>query len=467
MRFLTSLTVALCAAANFGQSSSLFSNEERTAVLHYWSQPGRYSVSLPDDALTAGVWQVRLTVAGSQWLWNYQKGKKVPPTQNPAPQTEQQVEWEKWIQAKLARDRWEALQSAQNANEKLLGKRLPLSDKTLPAEEPPLPGPIPAELLAECGDAPRFAEAVAPMQHTIGFDDGSLTYRDNTRLSNPRYAFYRSEKGVMSMGTPAKELAESRIDALGQQAGIAASDMRVMKAVSMLEGGFDSVNTYDTGFVSAGFIQFASLSAGGGSLGAMLLTFKKQFPAEFQSSFRHYGIDVTTDGLLDAMDLSTGAELIGPDANKAIIEDKRLIAVFQHAGLKSDAFVCAQIRAAHDMFYPASDAVTLQVGDRSITGAVSDFVKSEAGLAVLMDRKVNTGKLDPLVTMITELANEIQIQSLSDLAPYEHDIVAAVRYRHDYLADPSLSQPKPSPSSRWASQMSRGSQGRTGRGGHH
>jgi len=118
------------------------------------------------------------------------------------------------------------------------------------------------------------------------------------------------------------------------------------------------------------------------------------------------------------------------------------------------------------MFMPDRDPITLQVGSRTVTGVVGDFVKSEAGMAVLMDRKVNTGKLDPLVTNLADLANELNIQSLAELAPYEHDIISAVKYRKDYLLETGLTQPTKSPTTRWGTQLaSRGSSSRTGRGG--
>jgi hypothetical protein len=463
MRFQYCLALVCCAGCGLAQQ---FSSSDRDSVMRYWSRPDRYTVSIPDDATTAGIWQVRLTVAGSQWLWNYQKGKRVPPTETPVPQSGQEKDWDTWIQAKVAHDRWQALMAAQNANEKILGKRLPEADKAAPVDEPPQPGPIPADLQAAVGDCPPLASAVVPMKHTVTFDDLSLTYKDHTRLSSPRYAYYRFDDGVMSVGTPAKSMAPDHLAELCKAAGIDESCSRVMKAVSILEGGFDSVNTYDTGFVSVGFIQFASLSGGSNSLGALLKNYKDQFPSDFDSDFRNFGIDVTTDGVLDVLDLSTGAELTGPDANRQIIEDKRLIAVFQRAGLKSDKFNAMQLKTAHDLYLPSLDPISIQIGGRTVTGVVSDFVKSEAGMAILMDRKVNTGKIDPLVQMVSDLANELQIQSLSELAPYEHDLVAAVRYRKDYLADPTLTQPAPSPSSRWSTQRSRSSSGRTGRGGH-
>jgi hypothetical protein len=121
-----------------------------------------------------------------------------------------------------------------------------------------------------------------------------------------------------------------------------------------------------------------------------------------------------------------------------------------------------QLKAARDLYLPAKDTITIQVGDTTITGLVSDFVKSEAGLAMLMDRKVNTGKLDPLPAVLAQIAAEVKPQTLADLAPYERDIIAAVKYRKDYLADNSLTQPPTSRGTRWATQASRG--GKTSRG---
>ena len=369
------------------------------------------------DAASKGLWQVRLTVAGSKWLWDYQKGKRIPPTVTPVPQTDEQKEWEAWIQTKLAHDRWQALKTAQDANEKLVGKRVPDADKDTPTQEPPMPDAIPESLLLAVGNPPAFAEAVVPMVHSVVFDDVTVTYRDNTRLSNPRYAFYRFEQGVMSGGVPVKSLPVDTLTKLCKTAGINDSEAKVMRAVSMLEGGFDSVNTYDTGFVSVGFIQFASLSGGANSLGVLLRKYKETFPAEFEQDFPRFGIDVTPDGILDVLDLATGAELTGNAAAMKVIEDKRLIAVFQRAGLKSDCFNAMQLRTARDLYLPTNDAVNLQCGDKVLTGSICDFIKSEAGLAVLMDRKVNTGKLEPLSRMLETPAAEIDPTTLADIAP--------------------------------------------------
>lgn len=455
---IAALTVVAAQTLTPVKGTPQFSADERAKIMDYWSQPGRYAITVPADAQTKGLWQVRLTVRGSVWLMAYNRARKVsaPPTENAQPSNDQQKDWETWVVAKLNRDRWEALQAAQDANQKLLGTRLPASDKTVPDVEPPRPGPIPDALYALAGNPPKFAEAVVPMERDVAFEDLTLTYQDNIRLSNPRYPYYRFAQGVDSEGVPVKQMTQERLDHLFQLAGVSDSEARIMKAVSLLEGGFDAINTYDTGYVSVGFIQFASLKEGAGSLGAFLLQYKSSSPDDFQVDLRKYGIDVSPTGVLDVLDLQTGAELTGADAALKIIEDARLVAAFQRAGLKSDSFIAAQIRSAKSQFYPADDPVKISVGAQMLTGKVSDFIKSEAGLATLMDRKVNTGRLDPFASVVTDIAGQANASSLADLISHELDIVKRMKYRKNYLEDSTLSQPTASRFSRARSLKSRG-----------
>lgn len=439
--FLIALAaVTICPAQT---PQGLFSPEERDKVKAFWNEPNRYSVAPPKDHKTKGLWQVRLTIEGSTWLWNYNKGRKVfaPPTQDAPPASEEQKIWEKWIATKVAYDRWEAWRNAVQANSEAIGAELPVADSTIPATEPPQPGPIPAGLLDSAGDPPKFAEAIVPMEHTIDLGDTKLIYRDHIKPSNPRYAFLRFGQGVMSGGTPVKNLPPEKLEALFKIAEVDPAQANVMRAVSILEGGFDSVNTYDTGFVSVGFIQFACLQAGAGSLGSVLKQYKKDDKAGFDRDFRAFGLDVTDTGALAALDLDTFAELTGSEASKRIIDDKRLIAVFQRAGQKSDAFCAAQIKTAKNQYWPADDAISLSWDGMLISGKVSDVIHSEAGMATLFDRKVNTGKIDVLRQALERFAPEIKPKSLADFAAIERQIVMAIKYRKDYLLDPTLSQP--------------------------
>jgi hypothetical protein len=232
------------------------------------------------------------------------------------------------------------------------------------------------------------------------------------------------------------------VNALFDKAGVSDSEQRVFKAVSLLEGGLDSVNTYDTGNVSVGFIQFAALDAGAGSLGQLLLRYKQQDPDGFRKFFRAYGVEVTAEGKLAALEARSGQTVTGPSAAKAIILDKRLIAAFQHAGQKSTAFQIAQLQTAKALYYPANDPVTATVAGRTYSGKVSDIFTTEAGLATLMDRKVNTGKLGNLNQLVSQKMAANRYDSVSDCRPFEFELIRSLKFRYDFLADLTLSQPR-------------------------
>ncbi len=448
--------------------TSLFTAKEREAVVRFWNEPGRYDTRLPDEAERNGPYQVRLTTAGSIWLREYNKRRgmgKVAPTATAQPQNEQQRDWQHWIDAKIEWDRWQAMQAAEESNRKVIEHATKFDDRNLPKSGPDDPGEAPAELAAFAGEPPAFAEAVVPMLHSISFPDGMVVAFTDNRKMRKNYAYYRFEKGVASEGTAVKDMPRAKLDHLFDLAGVSVKDARVMKSVSILEGGFDAINTYDTGYVSVGFIQFACLKDGGNSLGAMLAQYKHDDPQHFQTDFHRYGIDVTDQEKLACVDPATGSELSGEAAARKLIEDRRLIAVFQYDGLKSDAYNAMQIKAAMAQFYPADDHVTLNVNGSGLSVRVGDVVRSEAGLATLMDRKVNTGHLDPLQYVLQQYIDANEVSSVDDLARYEYDIVTSLRYRKDYLADSSLTQPTRGARSRPLPSRSGGRFGRAGIGG--
>ncbi len=412
-----------------------FQSFEREKILAYWSQPDRYVITSPDGQ-KGGPWQVRQTPEGSLWLWalNQKRGLGKTFAVGVARNDEERT-WEDWIDAKYAYDKWTAALTANLANTAL---GFPAAEL---GPEPLLPGAMPESLYRLVGDAPVFALAVEPKQHTVSFHDGlKLSLVDNANVPT-RYAYYRFSEGVRHGGTQVKKLGADEVDQLFAESGLSGSAQKVMKAVSLLEGGFDSVNTYDTGYVSVGFIQFACLSKGAGSLGSVLLREKTTNLAQFEADFRQFGLDVKEDGTLIALGLTDGQEYFGFDAAKQIIKDKRLIAVFQRAGQKSKPFKIAQIQIAKEQYYPSEESFSLQFGGQTVNVKVCDVVKSEAGLATIMDRKVNTGKLGPLQSKAQEIINTYGLKSLDELAAYERDLVASIRFRKSYLDDETLSQP--------------------------
>lgn len=432
------VVIALAALALQAPDTPLFTETERAAIVSFWSQPGLYTVSAPPEVATRGPWDVRLTPDGSRWLWGYQRtiGKgKTPPTQD-LKATGDHAEWEKWIDARVTYDRAIAQAAADTANAQALGHKPPT-----PAEAVH-PGLPPIGLVEALGAPPAMAACVAPLCHTIrlpGCDP--IVYVDHTRM-RPRYAYYRSDAGVMSGGTPLRKMKPADLDALFGKCGMGASEARVMRAVSLLEGGFDAVNTYDTGFVSIGFIQFITGEAGNGSLLEVLRREKADDPTAFGVDFHSCGIDVSATGLLVAVDPSSGVEMVGADAVRAVVRDKRLTALFQRAGQVSDAFRCAQVKVAWTHYWPADERVPVTIGSEVVQVRAGDVVRSEAGLATLYDRKVNTGNIAALGDAISRVVAAHGLKSALDAQEYEREIVAAVTYRTNFLEDRSLGRPK-------------------------
>lgn len=421
----------------------MFTPQERAQIVAYWQVPGRLSYTAPPTALKTGPFQVRLTPEGSKWLLKYQIAtgfSGAPPTQQPT-QMAANPAWKSWVQGKIAWDRYQAQMEADSANW-ALGFAPP--KRSAP---PPFPGPIPPDLLTACGNPPPFASVVAPMEATVSFDDGiSFSYQDNIDMP-PAYPYYRFPQGTDTAGIPLKSMPSQELQALFDTAHLTPQQAHVLAAVSPLEGGFDAINTYDTGYVSVGFLQFITAANGKGDLLPVLLREKSENPQAFQNDFHRFGIEVTPDGTLDVVDPDTGAELLGADAVMKVIADKRLTAVFQRAGRYSTLFRVAQIETAIANYWPADFPITVQVNGQTLNGKVSDVVHSEAGLATLFDRQVNRGTIQPFPTVLAQVMQEHNLTSLADAALYEQEIVQKCRYRSDFLKNPNLSQPPPLPSS--------------------
>lgn len=457
---LIALAIAAPAAtAPTFKRDPLFSDEERAAILAYWSEPGRYEAAPAVDAKGAKKWVARYTSQGSIWireLYRLRADGKVIPTKTPEAQNEQQRKWDAWVEARCQLDKWQAEQDAA----KNLAIELGLAEPTQPTRERPAdPGEMPSDLLEVLPPPPAFYAAVVPYVHSVAFEDDAVTYEDNVTVPH-KYAYYRFEQGVRSGGIKVADRAAPYIALLLERAEIGETERKVFSAVSLLEGGFDSVNTYDTGFVSVGFIQFASLSTGSGSLGAVLLSMKTKAPEAFQEHFRRFGVDVTGDGFLAVLDPTTGVEAVGPEANKRIIADKRLVAVFQRAGRLSTDFNVAQLATAKQLYYPIDDVLRVEFGGKVLTCRVREVFKSEAGLATLMDRKVNTGRLEPLGEYLYDLVAQTGITDLKEASKWEWALTRAMAYRVNYLDLATLSQP-----ARLDITLSRGNNPRDKRGG--
>jgi hypothetical protein len=445
---------ALIHKTQAAQPQPLFTEAERKALVAYWNAPNRYSIEVsPAAPGKPGPWTVRLTPEGSSWFLTYQRavtgGKKIPPSQTAKSGV---PEWESWIDAKIAWDKYHAQKLADSANGTNSIAVASPGPSPVPQQPtpPPYPGPAPASLLAITGNPPAaFHSATVPMQYTVRFDenDEPYIYRDNVRFDKDRFAYYRFSKGVVSYGKRVKDIPEAELGILFKEAGFSPSERKCFAQVSALEGGFETTQTYDTGYVSVGFIQFVTMADGSGEqdICKALALEKKENPAAFQQDFRQFGLDIQPDRTLTVVDPATGAELSGKDAVNKIIEDKRLTAIWQRAGRRSAAFRVAQIKQAKASYWPVSDPITVTLADGTkLTGTVGDVVKSEAGMATLLDRKINTGNIRPFSDSVAKIMTDNKLKTLADAAKYEKPIVAELTYRRSFLEEPSLAQP-PSP----------------------
>lgn len=426
----------------------LYAPKERTAIATYWNKPGRYEITTAPST-GDGPWQVRLTSEGSKWFHTYQLsvsgGGKVNPTMDLKPSLDgPQGDWETWVATKLAYDRYQATMRSLASNGKTS-----FDPNVQPAvagfsAAPPAPGPMPESLRLKVGEAPDFAESCLPRQYKVTFDkpDESFVYTDHVKLRE-RYAYYLFPQGIVSYGVRLSQMQPKDLDKLFRAAGFSPSEQRIFTAVSGLEGGFETVQTYDTGYVSIGFIQFVTLEDGKADLSNVLLQMKQDDPKEFASDFRRFGLDVRADRTIVVVDPESGAELVGKNAVQRIIDDKRLTAVFQRAGRKSP-FRVAQIKVARSYYWPSGDPLTVTLADgRMVTGTIGQVVQSEAGLATLLDRKINIGNINNFPGVVQSVITRYGCRSLEEAHRYEGEIVAAMTYRQNFLTSGGLRPPLP------------------------
>ncbi|MBL8065315.1 MAG: hypothetical protein JNM34_05595 [Chthonomonadaceae bacterium] len=438
---------------------AVFSQKDKSEILKLWSTKCSYE-SVPAGA-AGSEWVVRLTPTGSKWireLYRQFQSTKVVPTSDPRGGTDEQQEWIAWLDRQVERD-WSAAEdqatrlnqgqdqtvppSGGTARPTTTFSRRAGTDRTgrAPSPAPNPQDPCPARLVGLIGAPPKFAAPVRPFRHTVKLADGStLVYTDNVKV-RPKYAYYRFAAGVNSEGRAVASWSQSELSSLFAACGLTQVERNVMKTVSVKEGGFDSVNTYDTGYVSVGFVQFASLAEGSGSLGEMMALYKSTRPQAFYNDFERYGLSVSGSTLV-AIDLETGDERTGSEANAQIIADKRLIAVFQRAGQKSRDFQIAQVQSAKEQFYPANDTCRLTLGGQTCDVRIGDVFSSEASLATLMDRKVNTGNIRVVKDVLERLATEYNITTKEDLSSLEFVATRALAWRTDYTNSTALSRPR-------------------------
>jgi len=300
--------------------------------------------------------------------------------------------------------------------------------------------------------------------------------------------------GVGANGTPITKLPLAPV--LFSAEGISPQQAKILDKVSTREGGFEAVNTYDEGYVSIGFLQFAMLQSGTGSAIDVLTSMKSADPSGFTHYFRSLGIDVDDKGHIYAVNPDTGDVSSGPDAVKLIQSDKRLTALFYRAGIESHSYMKAQVAVAFQQYWspgkrfsvPVAEVVDTTSANPKVTycygqcqigaatrlasdtsnvivhrlpdlsGKYADVFRSEAGRIAIVDRNVQMGaNFGPaqeglegrFENAVNKVANGQLLERL-DLARHERDLIPFVQNRITVLNVPGIGQPVPIPDNKIA-----------------
>jgi hypothetical protein len=311
--------------------------------------------------------------------------------------------------------------------------------------EPAAAGALPAAFTAIGSPPTPSMRKVHRYDITLPGSTTAFSYRDDPVA--PSYQYLINDTGVGRAGTKLSNRTDAA--AIFTAAGITDATVRkVMTKVSSHEGGLEAVNTYDTGYISIGFIQFTTGADGTGSLIRVLREMRTSNATEYDTYFHSMGIDVD-DVALTVVDPATGAIRRGGDAVRAVMDDKRLTAVFQRAGTDSRAFQAAQVKRAHDEYYHGPQSFTVTQSSVTITGTYGDVLTSEAGKTAMMDRAVQRGvggarnKFRDACKAV--IAAHPTVTTLAQLAAYEIEIIPSLVNRIQVLTETDLTQPPAAP----------------------
>jgi len=162
-------------------------------------------------------------------------------------------------------------------------------------KEPADAGAVPVELSgATVGKgktlgSPPASPFTLRHQYDVTLSD-KTTYQYKDVIAPPKYLTHAT--GVNKEGTPLSSWKAKDIDALFDEAGVKDVDQRkAILRVSAKEGGFNAINTWDTGFVSVGAIQFTTGPDGNYNIAKLLQTAKTADAGGFDTYFRNLGID--------------------------------------------------------------------------------------------------------------------------------------------------------------------------------
>jgi hypothetical protein len=244
---------------------------------------------------------------------------------------------------------------------------------------------------------------------------------------------------VSSKGLEGQAKGDSRanVDSAISCSGLTGSAPTVLKATSVNEGNFSTINGWDHKGITFGFIQMAGGQAGD-VLPTMLATFKKEHPQEFAEMLGNYGIDVrrTTGGSELVVRQPDGSVLTGADAARAIGTDPKLAGALAATGLNSD-MQDLQVRVANGILQRQREE-EIDVNGQKVK--ISDLITSETGNGILFDRSVHEGSggarktLDRVATEYLETHKGAKLSDESVRAAIEAAYITEISGNPDFAA---------------------------------
>jgi hypothetical protein len=188
---------------------------------------------------------------------------------------------------------------------------------------------------------------------------------------------------------------------------------RTLAVVSAFEGGFDSIQTYDRGKFSWGFIQFTAT----GGLPRLLFEIKTLAPDLFRDYFDSAGVGIEGGSLTLRVD---GRTLRGRRAHDRLHDDPSLWTPFLRAS-RDTLVQDIQVRTAYHAYYAQPLGITVGLPSGDITlGEL--FADDEYARAVVCDRAVNRG-VGHTTLLFRQAARHVRARSQADAPP----ILARVR----------------------------------------
>ncbi len=220
---------------------------------------------------------------------------------------------------------------------------------------------------------------------TVVFHDGV-----KSSFSDPTYT-----KGVSFVGSQVHKIPAAYYQGLGVSPKLA----RILEFVSSHEGNYDSINSYDKAIFSWGFVQFAG---GGRTLHTLLALMKYRNPDLFFDAFQRFGIDVEYSYGNERFDPNAtritvivpeaNTILRGVDAEKHIRDNKLLHGVFIRAGYDPDIAKLQVMMATYEFINPVlRRQITVPIAGAPTKVFIADIIRSDAGLAALIDMAINKG----------------------------------------------------------------------------